>query len=237
MQNDECRMQNENQANAFFSLARYSGGGSGWGSFCIHHSSFCIRVMKLIVGLGNPGSEYSGTRHNVGFEVLDALAAKLNIANGAKQKFHGLAVEGQLAGSEKVMLLKPMTFMNESGRSVQTACAFYQLAPDDLLIISDDLALPCGRMRLRSEGSPGGHNGLADIERCLATPKYPRMRIGIDPKPQFIPQRDYVLSKFSPEQRKLIDQTLPKAADAAICWAENGITTAMNKYNTKEESV
>jgi peptidyl-tRNA hydrolase, PTH1 family len=192
--------------------------------------------MKLIVGLGNPGSEYSGTRHNVGFEVIDALAAKLNISAAAKSKFHGLAVEGQLVSGEKVMLLKPMTYMNESGRSVQAACAFYQLEPADLLVISDDLALPCGRLRLRSDGSPGGHNGLADIERTLATPKYPRMRIGIDPKPQFIPQRDYVLSKFSPDQRKAIDTLLPKAADAAITWAEKGISTAMNKYNTKEET-
>jgi PTH1 family peptidyl-tRNA hydrolase len=119
---------------------------------------------------------------------------------------------------------------------VQAAAAFYQLSPSDLLIISDDLALPCGRLRLRSEGSSGGHNGLADIERSLATAKYPRMRIGIDPKPQFIPQRDYVLSKFTSDQRKLIDATLPRAADAAITWAEKGITIAMNKFNTKEES-
>ncbi|HWB54053.1 MAG TPA: aminoacyl-tRNA hydrolase [Tepidisphaeraceae bacterium] len=190
--------------------------------------------MKLFVGLGNPGTEYVGSRHNVGFEVLDTLAGKLGIAASAKTKFQGLIVDGQLPNGEKVMLLKPMTYMNESGRSVQAAVAFYQLPLEDLLIVSDDLALPCGRMRLRPDGSPGGHNGLADIERALATPKYPRLRIGIDPKPAFIPQRDYVLSKFTKEQRNLIDATLPKAAEAAICWAENGVTTAMNRYNTKD---
>jgi PTH1 family peptidyl-tRNA hydrolase len=187
--------------------------------------------MKLFVGLGNPGSEYVGSRHNVGFEVIDTLAEKLNIASPAKSKFEGLIVDGQWPNGEKVMLLKPMTYMNDSGRSIQSAVAFYQLPLEDLLIVSDDLALPCGRIRLRPDGSSGGHNGLADIERVLGTPKYPRLRIGIDAKPAFVPQRDYVLSKFTADQRKLIDSALPRAADAAMCWAENGITIAMNRYN------
>jgi peptidyl-tRNA hydrolase, PTH1 family len=190
--------------------------------------------MKLFVGLGNPGSEYVGSRHNVGFEVIDTLAGKLNVASPAKTKFQGLIVDGLLPNGEKVMLLKPMTYMNNSGRSVQAAVAFYQLPLEDLLIVSDDLALPCGRIRLRPDGSPGGHNGLADIERALGTPKYSRLRVGIDPKPAFIPQRDYVLSRFTKEQRELIDPMLPRAADAAVCWAENGVTIAMNRYNTKE---
>ena len=130
-----------------------------------------------------------------------------------------------------------MTYMNESGRSVQAAVAFYQLAAAaDCLDHLRRSGPPCGRLRFRPEGSSGGHNGLSHIEQSLGTAEYPRLRIGIDPKPQFIPQRDYVLSKFTPEQRKLIDPMLPKAADAVLTWAEKGITAAMNKYNTKEES-
>jgi PTH1 family peptidyl-tRNA hydrolase len=130
--------------------------------------------MKLVVGLGNPGSQYSGTRHNVGFETVDALAAKLgwigqraDFDKLAREKFNGLAMDG-LAGSEKMLLLKPTTFMNVSGSAVQSAMAFYQLSPVDLLIVLDDLALPSGKIRLRAGGSSGGHNGLGISSVCLA---------------------------------------------------------------------
>ena len=195
--------------------------------------------MKLVVGLGNPGREYVGTRHNVGFEVIDELAAKFGwMQRGdfdrlAKAKFDGLAYDG-LAGSEKVVLLKPGTFMNLSGRAVQSALAFYQLSPADIMIVVDDVALPCGKLRIRPGGSSGGHNGLKDIERALATDEYPRLRIGIDPPPQFVPQKDYVLGRFSEEQKNQIAPAIMRAADAIVMWMETGTQSAMNLFNADE---
>src|SRR5688572_28819707 len=155
--------------------------------------------MKLVVGLGNPGREYVGTRHNVGFEVLERLARRLGwtsrddeFARLARSKFDGLVMIGPAAG-DKALLIEPTTFMNLSGRSVQAAMAFYGLSPADVLVLLDDIALPVGRLRLRGSGSAGGHNGLKDIERALGTNAYPRLRIGIDPRPPFIEQKDYVL--------------------------------------------
>jgi PTH1 family peptidyl-tRNA hydrolase len=203
--------------------------------------------MKLVVGLGNPGREYVGTRHNVGWEVIDQVAGRLGWIGGgpgafetfAKTKFEGLTLDGTMdlagGGSEKVLLLKPMTYMNLSGRSVQAAMAFYQLSPADVLVVLDDLALPCGKIRIRAGGSSGGHNGLRDIERALGTGQYPRLRIGIDPPPPRVPQRDYVLGKFSPEQRKEIDGALNRAAGAVATWIDKGTTAAMNQFNAPEE--
>jgi PTH1 family peptidyl-tRNA hydrolase len=193
--------------------------------------------MKLVVGLGNPGSQYLGTRHNIGFEAVEVLAAKLGwiakpteFDNQSRQKFNGLALDGS-AGSEKLLLLKPTTFMNVSGMAVQSAMAFYQLTPPDLMIVLDDLALPCGKIRLRSGGSSGGHNGLRDIERVLGTDQYPRLRLGIDPAPANIPGRDYVLGKFSPQQRSLTDPAVIRAGDAIVKWIEKGIESAMSLFN------
>jgi PTH1 family peptidyl-tRNA hydrolase len=201
--------------------------------------------MKLIVGLGNPGREYVGTRHNVGFEALDRFAQRHGWAGGpgdferlARQKFDGLTVDGNLpvanGGSEKVLLLKPMTFMNVSGKSVQAAMAFYQLSPADIMIVLDDLALPCGKLRIRTGGSDGGHNGLRDIQRALATNQYPRLRVGIDAPPPRFPGRDYVLGKFTDEQRKLLEPALNRAAGALVAWIESGIGSAMNQFNADE---
>jgi PTH1 family peptidyl-tRNA hydrolase len=196
--------------------------------------------MKLIVGLGNPGSEYVGTRHNVGFEVLDQFAGRLGwIAAGkfdrlAKSGFDGLLIDGML-GSEKTLLLKPMTFMNLSGRSVQPAMAFYRLEPADIMVVLDDLALPCGSLRMRAGGSSGGHNGLKDIERALGTDQYPRLRIGIDPAPPRIAGRDYVLGRFSAEQRILIDPAIARACGAIATWIDRGIATAMNQCNAAQD--
>ena len=198
--------------------------------------------MKLIVGLGNPGREYAGTRHNIGFEVIDRLAERFGWAGPgefdrvARSKFEGLACDGPVnlpGGSEKAMLLKPMTFMNVSGRAVQTAVAFYQLATADIMIVLDDLALACGRIRLRADGSSGGHNGLKDIERALGTSSYPRLRVGIDPPPPRVPGRDYVLGRFSDQQRPLIDQAVERAAAAVETWVDQGIATAMNQFNAE----
>lgn len=203
--------------------------------------------MRLVVGLGNPGSEFVGTRHNIGWEVLDELALRLGwigkpdaFENAAKKKFNGLALDGTLSihsgGTEKVLLLKPLTFMNLSGQSVQAAMAFYQVPPADVMIVLDDLALPCGRLRIRKGGSSGGHNGLKDIERVLASDEYPRLRIGIDPSPPFIPGRDYVLGKFSPDQRKVLTPAIKRAATALLVWIEKGIDAAMNEFNQEEKS-
>jgi peptidyl-tRNA hydrolase, PTH1 family len=197
--------------------------------------------MKLIVGLGNPGKQYVGTRHNIGFEAVDALARRLALTSKsgefeklARANFDGLAMDANvsLAGaSEKVMLLKPMTYMNLSGKSVQAAAAFYRVAPSDLMIVLDDLALPCGKLRIRAGGSSGGHNGLKDIERALGTDQYPRLRIGLDAPPQFVPGKDYVLQPFTAEQRKAIEPALEKSAAALMTWMEKGVVAAMNAFN------
>ncbi len=201
--------------------------------------------MKLVVGLGNPGKEYSGTRHNIGFEVVDAFVARngwistpAEFGRLAKKNFDALTFAGTMqlsgGGTEKVLLLEPMTYMNLSGRSVQAALAFYQLTPADLIVVLDDVALPCGKLRLRAGGSSGGHNGLKDIERALGTSQYPRLRIGVDPPPPRVPQRDWVLGKFSPEQRQQIDPAVARACGAIAVWIDKGITLAMTQFNADE---
>lgn len=188
--------------------------------------------MKLIVGLGNPGPEYAGTRHNAGFDVVDRLARRLAPGAAPRARFAGLAVEAEVGG-EKCLLLKPTTFMNLSGRAVLEAVQFFKLEPSrDLLVIVDDLALPCGSIRLRPDGSSGGHNGLTDIGLKLASNYWARLRVGIDP-PGRVRQVDYVLGRFSPDQRTLVDASLDQAALAAECWAAKGIQEAMNRFNTK----
>ncbi len=200
--------------------------------------------MKLVVGLGNPGREYVGTRHNVGFEVIDVLAKKLGwtfsageYEKQARSKFDALAMDRSFTtasgGSERLLLLKPMTFMNLSGKSVQQALAFYQIAPADMMVVLDDLALPCGKLRIRSGGSDGGHNGLRDIQRALGTNQYPRLRIGIDVPPPPIAGKDYVLGRFSEPQRRPVNEAVDRAAGAIICWIENGIAAAMNRFNAE----
>lgn len=198
--------------------------------------------MKLIVGLGNPGLQYTGTRHNVGFELIDLLAARLGFTARVDQfdlrsrtKFDGLALDGAMSrpagGDEKLLLLKPMTYMNLSGKAVQAAMAFYQLGAADLLVVLDDLALPCGRIRLRPGGSSGGHNGLKDIERVLGGDQYPRLRIGIDAAPPLVPGKDYVLGRFTTEQRSRLDPAIHRAADAVLMWIDRGIEPAMSQFN------
>ncbi|HEY1923099.1 MAG TPA: aminoacyl-tRNA hydrolase [Tepidisphaeraceae bacterium] len=202
--------------------------------------------MRLVVGLGNPGNEFVATRHNIGWEALDELAARLGwigkkdeFGRLAKNKFDGLVLDGSVSihsgATEKVLLLKPTTYMNDSGRSVQAAMAFYQVSPAEMLVVLDDLALPCGKIRIRPGGSPGGHNGLKDIERAIGTDQYPRLRIGIDPAPPRVPGRDYVLGRFSEEQRRAIGPALERSAAAILTWIEKGIETAMNVFNADVE--
>lgn len=183
--------------------------------------------MKLIVGLGNPGARYEGTRHNVGFEVVDTLASRWNISL-ATEKFHGWFGTGVIAG-EKTALLKPTTFMNRSGRAVLAAGRFYKLELDDLLVISDDLALPLGRLRIRLKGSSGLHKGLQDIIDRLSSEEWCRLRIGID-EPLGDPS-GYVLGRFTPQERTTLDEAVSRGADASECWVEQGPEMAMNRFN------
>jgi PTH1 family peptidyl-tRNA hydrolase len=191
--------------------------------------------MKIVVGLGNPGIEYQRTRHNVGFDCIDRLARRVaDPTQTPKARFQALAVEGE-SGGEKVLLLKPMTYMNLSGNTVTEAMRFYKLdAGNDLLVLVDDIALPCGAIRLRAEGSAGGHNGLSDIEAKLGTARYARCRIGID-APGRIPQRDYVLGRFREDQQPLVDEAIGLACEAAECWIARGITEAMNRFNRRAD--
>lgn len=201
--------------------------------------------MKIVVGLGNPGSEYAGTRHNIGWEVVDRLALRTGWIGKAEEfnrlarsKFSGLAMDGTISlhggGVEKLLLLKPTTYMNLSGKAVQAAMAFYQLGAGDVMIVLDDIALPSGKLRIRPSGSSGGHNGLKDIERMLGTDQYPRLRIGIDPPPPPMPGKDYVLGRFSPQQRTKIDPAIDRATGAILTWIEIGVTAAMNRFNVDD---
>jgi len=183
--------------------------------------------VKLIVGLGNPAPEYAGTRHNVGFDVVDVLASRWSVGLRA-EKFHGWFGTGEIRG-ERVVLLRPTTFMNRSGRAVVAAGRFYKLELDELLVISDDLALPLGWLRMRPAGSAGGHKGLQDIIDRLRTDAWCRLRIGIG-GPIGVPT-DYVLSRFEPEEEAVVQQVRQRAADAVECWIENGADLTMTRFN------
>jgi len=187
--------------------------------------------MKLVVGLGNPGGKYEGTRHNVGFRVADELCGRHGI-DVSRAAFSGLAGKGVI-GSEPVLVLKPGTFMNLSGRAVREAMTFYKLELPDLLVVSDDMALPLGRLRLRKGGSAGGHNGLASAIAELGSDAFSRLRIGIE---QVSGERmvGHVLSPFSRQEEEVIGPAVAKAADAVECWLANGIDAAMNRYNKIE---
>lgn len=186
--------------------------------------------MKLIVGLGNPGTQYANTRHNAGFMAIDRLATRHGLS-GARVKFHAGVLEGPVVG-EKCILMQPTTFMNRSGLAIAEAIRFYKLELSDLMVLVDEVALPLGRIRMRPSGSAGGHNGLIDIEQKLSTREYPRLRLGIDP-PGRIPQTDYVLGRFTAEQRDQLEPALDRVADAIECWIQEGIEKAMSLYNAE----
>lgn len=188
--------------------------------------------IKLIAGLGNPGQEFDGTRHNIGFEVIDKLADKFG-AELNKGKFG--AVFGQtVLEDKKLILLKPLKYMNNSGQVIATAAGFYKLGPLQILVITDDMALEPGTIRLRASGSAGGHNGLADIVEKLGTVDFPRLRIGIGEKGPVV-GRDYVLSKPDAAERELLNKAVEQAVQAVICWVEQGIDATMTKFNRKNK--
>ncbi len=186
--------------------------------------------MKLVAGLGNPGPRYARTRHNVGYAVVDELARRWGVSvEKYERRYEALLGDAQLAG-ERVLLLKPQTYMNLSGRSLLAVTQFYKLAGSDLLVICDDLDLPVGRIRVRAAGSGGGQKGLENILLRLASNDIPRLRIGIGKVDKSV-TTDYVLSRFSPDERETIDQTVTTAADAVECWLGEGIDAAMNRFN------
>lgn len=187
---------------------------------------------KMVVGLGNPGEAYKDTRHNMGFKVVDALAKALDI-DISKKKFNARFGTGERE-SKKLILLKPWQYMNRSGQSVATAMGFYKLDVGDLLVVTDDMDLEPGRIRLRAKGSAGGHNGLADIIAWLGTNEFARCRIGIGRNAQQ-EAADFVLDKPAEADRALLAEAAERARDAVLCWIENGIETAMNKFNRSDE--
>lgn len=187
-------------------------------------------VSWLIVGLGNMGDQYEHTRHNVGFDVVDKIADKLDIPV-QRLKFKALTNTAALAG-ERVLLMKPVTFMNLSGEAVEPAAAFYKVPPDHILVLSDEVALPPGKLRVRASGSAGGHNGLKNIIAHLHTDQFPRIRVGVGQKPHpDYDMADWVLGKPQGEDRKAIDDAVKRAAQAVECYIKDGPQAAMSRFN------
>ena len=187
-------------------------------------------VDWLLVGLGNPGDQYENTRHNVGFMVADELAERHNIPV-QRLKFRALT-NTVTVGDRKVLLMKPVTYMNLSGEAVREAAAFYKIPPERVLVISDEVSLAPGKIRVRRSGSAGGHNGLKNIIAHLGTDQFPRIRLGVGQKPHpDYDMADWVLGKFQGEDKKAVEAAVKKAADAAECLIREGVDKAMNQYN------
>ena len=185
--------------------------------------------MKLIVGLGNPGKKYQQTRHNVGYEVLAELGRRHGDGR-PRSKFQAEVMEAQVRG-ERILLLSPLTYMNLSGDSVQPARDFFKLTNSDLLIVCDDFNLPLASLRFRGKGSSGGQKGLESILQRLGTQEVPRLRVGIGQPPEDWDVADYVLSRFTADERRVMDEAVPRAADAVADWVVEGVETCMNRYN------
>ena len=184
----------------------------------------------LVVGLGNPGDKYENTRHNVGFLTVDELAERARVPV-QKLKHRALTNTVELGGAG-ALLMKPITYMNLSGEAVGEAARFYKIQPDHVLVISDDVSLPLGRLRIRTGGSAGGHNGLKSIIQHLGTDQFPRVKIGVGAKPHpDYDMADWVLSKFAGEDLKTITEAVKKAADAVECYIKDGPDRAMNRFN------
>ena len=184
----------------------------------------------LIVGLGNPGPEYTKTRHNCGFRALDVLAGKLNCRID-KGKFQGLYNQVNY-GDKKLYLLKPQTYMNLSGQSVKQLAAFFHIPPQNIIVMFDDISLEPGRLRIRSDGSAGGHNGIKSIISCIGSQDFPRVKIGVGAKPH--PNYDlanWVLSNFTASEEKDLASALERAADAALSIIDKGVPETANRYN------
>ncbi|WP_307332334.1 aminoacyl-tRNA hydrolase [Evansella vedderi] len=185
--------------------------------------------MKLIVGLGNPGKKYDGTRHNIGFEVIDRCQQQLNI-NLDQSKFKGIYGFRKI-GEEKIFLLKPLTYMNLSGESIVPLMNYYKIKTENLLVIYDDLDLEPGTLRLRQKGGHGGHNGMKSIIGQLGTDQFNRIRVGIGRPPKGVAVPTYVLGSFGKEERQAVDHVVEKAANAVESWTKQSFINVMNEYN------
>ncbi|RVU55162.1 aminoacyl-tRNA hydrolase [Anaerosphaera multitolerans] len=187
--------------------------------------------MYIIAGLGNPGSKYEGTRHNVGFAAIDELAKRLNV-NVTKIKFKGLVGEGKIAG-EKVYLIKPQTYMNKSGESIREICNFYKVEPSNLIVIVDDIDIEFATVKIKQKGSAGTHNGLKSIIYQLQRDDFPRVKIGVGKKRDNEDLANFILGGFTKSESAEIEDTVKIAVDGVIEIIENGIDSAMNKYNKR----
>lgn len=191
-------------------------------------TGFDMSETKMIVGLGNPGKKYDRTRHNAGFESVDMFGERFGIAVDRK-KFGSLYGQGQV-GERQVIVLKPQEYMNLSGQVVATVAGFFKLPIENIIVVTDDIALEPGVIRLREQGSAGGHNGLKDIIDRLGTMEFCRLRIGVG-SPEFQDSASYVLSKPSAEDREAIENGIKRSVEAIECWMKEGAETAMNKFN------
>lgn len=187
-------------------------------------------VSWIVVFLGNPGPKYNGTRHNAGFMAADAAARKLGVSIN-KLRFKALTAETALGG-EKVLLMKPQTYMNLSGEAVAQAAKFYKVPPEHIIVVSDEVALPIGKMRIRKAGSAGGHNGLKNIIQMLGTDQFPRIRMGVGaaPHPDY-DMADWVLSTFKNQDAETMQELSERVLDALECYITDGAERAMNKFN------
>ena len=202
-------------------------GGTATSALPVARHRSLVTSMKVVVGLGNPGGRYHGTRHNVGFAVVDGLAS--GPRGGRFQSRFQAQVAELSEDTGKILLVKPETFMNLSGRSVRQVLDFYQAPASDLLVVCDDINLPLGKLRVRARGTHGGHNGLRDIQNHLGTTEYSRLRIGVGaPGDEAV---DHVLGRFRPAERPVIEDAIVLAAQAVIVWARQGVETCMNQYN------
>lgn len=190
------------------------------------------RTANLIVGLGNPGAKYAQTRHNLGFMVMDKLGSDMN--GTSRERFQGQILE-TVRNDETLILLKPLTFMNNSGQSVAQVARWYKIPPERMLIVYDELDLPFGTIRLRPKGSAGGHNGLASVLTELRTADVPRLRIGIG-RPTKGSTVSYVLSRFFENERSDVPRIIDLAAEASLSWLDDGIEAAMNRYNRQQSA-
>ncbi len=190
--------------------------------------------MYLIAGLGNPTKEYDKTRHNVGFSVIDVLADRYRI-DISEKKHKALCGRGVIEG-QKVLLLKPQTFMNLSGESIRAAADYYKIEPEEMIVIYDDISLDPGQLRIRLKGSAGGHNGIKNIIANLGTQDFPRIKVGVGAKPPRMDLADYVLSRFGVGEQKLMEEAFGEAAEAAVMMMTDGAERAMNHFNAKKKA-
>lgn len=191
--------------------------------------------MYLIVGLGNPGRQFEATRHNMGFDTIDYLVEKHRVPQGGV-KFNAMYGKGMIGG-EKVILMKPLSYMNLSGGPVRDMANYFKIDPEtEMIVIYDDIDLEPGQLRIRKQGSAGGHNGIKDILQKLGSDKFLRIKVGVGAKPKGWDLADHVLSRFTDSDRKLIDETIARAADAVEMIISKGADAAMNEYNRRQPS-